>query len=226
VGCPAIVLGVILTAGCSRQSAVPVAASSGPPGDEEHLPFAQAGQATGISPTSAVIPPGAHVPAGTPVTVHLGSTLSSATAHPGDSFDAVLDEPIVVNGGVLAERGAPVTGRIMEAKAAGISDSPGYLRLTLGSITIRGQALPAQSSSTFAKGGGPPRKGNLAFAENESGRSALVGAAEPASGVYPIGDTVSVGGKSRGPVRLIQDVTVGPERRLTFRLTEPIPLHE
>jgi hypothetical protein len=44
--------------------------------------------------------------------------------------------------------------------------------------------------------------------------------------VYPIGDTVSVGGKSRGPVRLIQDVTVGPERRLTFRLTEPIPLHE
>jgi len=24
----------------------------------------------------------------------------------------------------------------------------------------------------------------------------------------------------------VKDVTVGPERRLTFRLTEPIPLHD
>ena len=226
MGCPAIVLGLLLVVGCSRQAAVPVAASSGPRGDEEHLPFAQAGQATGISPTSAVIPPGAHIPAGTSVTVRLRSRLSSNSARTGDAFEAVLDEPIAVNGQVLAERGAPVNGRIMEAKAAGVSDSPGYLRLTLGSITIRGQALPAQSSSTFAKGAGPPRKKKLAFAENESERGALVGAAVPASGVYPIGDTVSVGGKSRAPVRVIQDVTVGPERRLTFRLTEPIPLHE
>jgi hypothetical protein len=224
-GCPAMVVGLLLVVGCSRQSAVPVAASSGPPSDEQHLPFAQTARATGISPTSAVIPPGAHIPAGTPVTVHLRSRLSSATARTGDAFEAVLDEPIVVNGQVLAEQGAPVTGRIMEAKTAGVLASPGYLRLTLGSITIRGQALPAQSSSTFAKGGGPPRKRNLAFSENESGR-ALAGAAVPTSGVYPIGDTVSVGGKSRGPVRVNQDVTVGSERRLTFRLTEPIPLHE
>jgi len=226
VGCPAVVLGLMLTVGCSRQSAVPVSASSRPPGDQEPLPFAQTARATGISPTSAVIPPGAHIPAGTPVTVHLRSRLSSATARTGDAFEAVLDEPIVVNGQVLAERGAPVNGRIIEAKAAGVQGSPGYLRLTLDSITIQGEALPAQSSSTFAKGGLPPVKRNLDFVENPSSRNALLGAAVPASNVYPIGSQASVDGKTRGLPAVIQDVTVGPERRLSFRLTEPIPLHE
>jgi hypothetical protein len=114
----------------------------------------------------------------------------------------------------------------MEAKPAGVLTSPGYLRLTLGSIAIRGEALPAQSSSTFAKGGAPPLKRTLPIGENESSPNALLGAAVPASNVYPISSQATVGGRNRGLSPVVQDVTVEPERRLTFRLTEPIPFHE
>jgi len=223
-GCPALALGLMLVVGCGHRSAVPTAASAGPAGAEEHLPFEREGQRGGISPTSAVIPPGAHIPSGTPVTVHLQATLSSATAHSGDSFEAVLDEPIVVNGQVLAERGAPVTGRIMEAKAAGLSASAGYLRLTLHSILLRGQSSLAQSSSTFVKGVSPQKR-NVALTGSEPGRGTLMGASAPGSPGYP-GVSPAGGKNGHGLTTGMQDVTVGPERRLTFRLTEPIPLHE
>jgi hypothetical protein len=163
------------------------------------------------------------------VTVHLQATLSSATAHSGDPFEAVLDEPIVVNGQVFAERGAPVTGRIMEAKAAGLSESAGYLRLTLHSISLRGQSSLAQSSSTFVKGASPQKRNvTLAgLAGNESGRGTLIGASVPGSPGYPLGGDSPAEGKNGDELTTgIRDVTVGPERRLRFRLTEPIPLHE
>ena len=218
-----LVVGLLVTAGCGHQVSVP--SSSTPPRDSPDLPFAQSTQLGGISPSSAVIPPGARVPAGTPVTVHLNSAISSATTHAGETFDAVLDEPIIVNGQVVAERGATVTGRVMEAKAARLAKAPGYLRLTLDTISVNGQALRAVTSSTFAKGVSVRKRG-VALAGNESGRSVLLGTAVPASGLSPMGNTAAVGGKGRGAALPAKEVTMGPERRLTFRLTEPIPLHE
>jgi hypothetical protein len=221
----ALALALVLV-GCGHQSAVPVAASSAPAGDGEQLPFDREGQKGGISPTSAVIPPGARVPSGTPVTVHLLSSISSATAHSGDRFDAVLDEPILVNGRVLAGRGAAVTGRIMEAKPAGHAESPGYLRLTLHSIMLEGQSSAVQSSSNFVKGASSEKK-NLAITGDDAGRGALIGAAVPGSNGFPIAATSAAASRTRvGPTTPAKDVTVGPERRLIFRLTEPIPLHE
>src|SRR3569833_2037999 len=50
------------------------------------------------------------VPAGTPVTVRLQNSVSSASSNAGDRFDAVLDAPLVVAGKTLAPAGANVTG--------------------------------------------------------------------------------------------------------------------
>ena len=38
------------------------------------------------------------VPAGTAISIRLQSSVSSATAHAGDTFEAVVDEPVVVGG--------------------------------------------------------------------------------------------------------------------------------
>jgi hypothetical protein len=122
-----------------------------------------------------------------------------------------------------------VTGRIMEARAAGLSESAGYLRLTLHSISLRGQSSLAQSSSTFVKGASPQKRNvTLAgVAGNESGRGTLIGASVPGSPGYPIGGASPAEGKNGDELTTgMRDVTLGPERRLRFRLTEPIPLHE
>ena len=47
------------------------------------------------------------IPAGTPITVRVGSEISSGTAKAGDRFDATLAHNLVVNGKTLARRAHP-----------------------------------------------------------------------------------------------------------------------
>ncbi len=152
IGFAALALGLAMTVECGRQAALPVAASEvAPPSNSEHLPFDRQARADGISPSSTVIPPGVRIPTGTPIYIRLQSAIASATAQSGDTFQALLVDPIVVNGQTLAERGASVTGRVMEAKAGDFA-TPGYLRLALNSIAIHGKSSAVQSSSNFLKG--------------------------------------------------------------------------
>lgn len=55
------------------------------------------------------------VPAGSVLTVQLEQTLSSATLQPGDGFTASVVEPLTVEGHVVADRGARVAGKVVEA---------------------------------------------------------------------------------------------------------------
>ena len=205
-----LVLALALLASCGHQPAAPIAASEKiPVAAAGQLPFDRAAGQTGISPTSAVIPPASHVPAGTPVTIRLSEPLSSATAHSGDTFRAAVDEPVIVNGQTVIERGAVVMGRVLDAAAADGSQTSGYVRLALASILIRQTLTIVQSSSTLVKAGGR-RNPN-------SEHKVLVGRT-PASSVYfPL--------HSKG-VSQVADVTVGADRSFTFRLREPVTLHD
>jgi hypothetical protein len=213
-------LGLATALGCDHQAGVPVVTSealSSP--DEAHLPFDREAQKDGISPTSSVIPPGAQLPAGTPVTIRLRTPLSSATANAKDKFEAVLDEPIIVNERVLAKRGTVVTGKVLEARPRTPSQGPGYLRLALSTILIDGKPVAVRTSSNFLKGSGRRRATPLG---NEG---AFMGAA--ASGTAPLlGNAVAVGNPvASPPLTPARDITIGQERTLTFRLIEPLPLN-
>jgi hypothetical protein len=214
-------LGLVMAVGCDRQATVPVVTSealSSP--DDARLPFDREAQKDGISPTSSVIPPGAQLPAGTPITVRLRSPLSSATAKSNDKFEGVLDEPIIVNERVLAKRGTVVTGRVIEARSRDRSQGPGYVRLALSAIVIDGKRAAVRTSSNFLKGAGPARR-HVMQPGNEG---EFLGAA--ASGGGPvIGNAVVVGNPSPTAQLRARDVTIGQDRTLTFRLIEPLPLN-
>jgi len=152
--CGITALGLCLTLGlaCSRQTGLPAAdaAKSDPP---QKLPFDREPQSAGISPSHSLIPSVTRLPEGTPLTICLQRDLSSASAHPGDSFAATLDAPIVIDGQTLVTRGAAVAGRVLEAKHPAGPHDPGYLRLALVSLTIGEKTVPIETSSLFAKGG-------------------------------------------------------------------------
>jgi hypothetical protein len=149
---------VLFTGACGRQTSVaPVASGVASSPEDDQLPFERAAQKSGISPTSSVIPPGANLPVGTPISIHLQSTISSAHERAGDRFQGVLDEPIVVNGETLAERGVAVTGRVIEARRVSPPSSPGYLRLVVTSLPILGKSTMIHTSSTFLKGARPAK---------------------------------------------------------------------
>ncbi|HXY51955.1 MAG TPA: hypothetical protein VEI01_21085 [Terriglobales bacterium] len=206
-----VALALTFTTGCGRQSALPSVDTenvASPADVAGGLPFERVAQEGGISPTSSVIPPGASVPAGTPVTIRLLTSLSSASAHAGDTFAAVLDEPIIVAGQTLVQRGAQVTCRIIDAKAAAALGDPGYLRLALATLFLNGTAVPVRSSSIFAKSSWHRKS-------KESGHQS--------SGTGPLLN--SAYSESSGGNDTPVDINFGPMHRLTFRLTEPVPLH-
>jgi hypothetical protein len=136
-----------LATACSRQVITPGSANTG----SSQLPFDRVSESSGISPTGEFIFNG--IPEGTVITVRLQSAVSSADSRAGDSFQAVLAEPIVVDGKIVVPSGTAVTGSVVAAKNSGGSNDPGYLRITLASIVVNGRSIPLEASSIFAKGG-------------------------------------------------------------------------
>lgn len=222
IGLAALTVGMVMGLACGHQSSVPVLVSGAvAPPDGARLPFNREAQNGGISPTNSVVPPGAQAPVGTAIVIRLRKSLSSARVHSNDSFAAVLDEPLIVNERILAERGSVVTGRVVEAKPTNPVHTPGYMRLTLSSIAIDGKPAQVRTSSNFFKGVDPRRR--LATLPPD-GEGYLLGAA--ATGQGPAMDNAIVAENELDPelnVRL-QDAMIGPERRLKFRLIEPLPI--
>ena len=92
------------------------------------------------------------IPAGTPITVRIGSEISSGTAKAGDRFDATLAHSLVVNGKTLARAGAPARGKVTSAKSSGRLHAPGELALRLTSVQVNGRMVPVSTRSHLAKG--------------------------------------------------------------------------
>jgi hypothetical protein len=191
-------LTLAVATGCARQATIQAtAANSATP---QQAPFGRVSPRLGPSPTAALEP--ANVPMGTLVSIRVQSVVSSASAQTGDAFDATLDQPLVLQGELLAPSGSAVNGRIVSAKSSSGQDDPGYLRLTLTSISIHGKKLLLQTSSLFAKA--------------SSFRSAH---SVPAMALMGTVTPVTLGGAAN-----TANVEIGPDRTLTFRLTRAVPL--
>ena len=94
------------------------------------------------------------IPAGTGLTVRVGSEISSGTAKAGDRFDATLSRALVVNGKTLARTGAPVRGKVTSAKSSGRLHAPGELTLRLTSVQVNGRMVPIATHAHSVKGKG------------------------------------------------------------------------
>jgi hypothetical protein len=141
------VLALGFAVGCGKPTGVPEQSS----GNSQKLPFDRESHSNGISPSQSLIPPTTRLAEGTSMTVHLQKTLSSASVQAGDSFEGVLDEPVLVDGQPLIARGSAVTGRVLDAKPSGRSRNPGYMRLALVSVNVGGKNVLIETSSIFAK---------------------------------------------------------------------------
>jgi hypothetical protein len=100
----------------------------------------------------ALIAAAQSIPAGTRITVRVGSEISSGTAKTGDRFEATLARSLVVNGRTLAKAGAPARGKVTSAKSSGRVHAPGELALRLTSVQVNGRMVPVSTRSYFAKG--------------------------------------------------------------------------
>jgi hypothetical protein len=203
----AMVLTLAGITGCSRQLAAP---ASGSTPDSRQLPFDRVSDNGGFSPTAEFASDG--IPVGTKMTIRLQQGCSSSDSRAGDSFRAVLDKPIVQDGKTVISSGTPVTGRVIAVKASAGEHDPGYLRVTLVSLTINGKSLAVETSSIFAKGQSYARGKIPMIKGSGTVSNGVLAAADPANGNQP----------SLGPGQA--DARFSTGRRLTFRLAQPLHL--
>jgi len=89
--------------------------------ESQSLPFDRQPPSGGISPSRSLIPSSTKLPEGTPIPVRLQTGLSSASSHAGDTFTAIVDEPVIVDGQTVVGQGTTATGRVLEVKASATS---------------------------------------------------------------------------------------------------------
>lgn len=92
------------------------------------------------------------LPAGTLLTVRLKNPISAENPDANGIFEAIVDQPVVIDGNKLVPLGSLVSGRVESARTSNLKRNSGYLRLTLDSIDLAGSKLPVQTSSLFVRG--------------------------------------------------------------------------
>jgi hypothetical protein len=167
------------------------------------------------------------IPAGTLLNVRLLEKLSSEKNQAGDSFSGTLDQPVVVDGFIIAERGSRVQGRIAELDRAGRVKGLARLVLELTQVnTTDGQRIRVQTSPFERKAESSAKKDAA-----KVGIGAAIGAAigAIAGGGKGAATGAGVGGAAgAGQVLLTRGeaAELNVESRLAFRLQEPVTITE
>lgn len=82
------------------------------------------------------------LPFGSILPAHVLTEIKSKTAHVNDVFHATVATNVIANGYILVPAGAPVEGRVLEAKPAGHLVGPGLLTIALTRMTLNAPEGP------------------------------------------------------------------------------------
>jgi len=113
---------------------------------------------------------------GSVIAIRLGETLDSEKNKVGDSFSASLAEPIVIDGFVIAERGARVSGKVVDLDRAGRVKGVAVLQLALTEVTTADNQRVAIVTDAFLKQGPSSKKSDAAKVGVAAGIGAAIGA--------------------------------------------------
>lgn len=169
------------------------------------------------------------IPAGTRISVRTIDAIDSAKNHPGDRFQASLQEPLIMDGTVVAPKGADVYGRLTESRKSGTFSGSSQLRLELTGIVVNGHTVPlvtgdyelkgkSQGASTAKRTIGGAAVGSIIGAIAGGGKGAGIGAAVgggagAGSEIITKGDQVKVPSETLLEFTVEQEVTISLSRK-------------
>jgi hypothetical protein len=164
---------------------------------------------------------------GTLLPVRLGETLSSERNKEGDAFTATLDRALVVDGFVVAERGARLEGRVVEAVEAGRVRGVAHLAIELVRLTTADGQRIALRTEPFRKEGQAERGRDAA----KIGAGAAIGAAIGAIAGGGRGAAIGAGvGGAAGTGTVVatrgKAAELPVETRISFRVNETVTITE
>src|SRR5437879_4802501 len=175
------------------------------------------------APQTQSVPGTLTVPAGTILLIRMNDYLSSDRNQIGDHFTAVLENPLVVNGWVVARRGQVLVGQVKEARKAGRIKGTSELGVELTDLTVvDGRQVPILTE--LSKGSGGTSHGqDAATIGTTTGLGALIGAAAD----WGTGAAIGAGAGAAAGIGAVlltrgRPTILEPEAQLSFRLVDPV----
>jgi hypothetical protein len=164
---------------------------------------------------------------GTTIPVRLIESLSSDRNISGDTFNATLAEPLAVDGLVIAERGARVSGRVINAGKAGRVNGTSLLELGLSTLTTTDGQRIALSTDPWAKKGDTSLREDAGKVGGAAALGAIIGALAGGGTGAAIGAGIG-GGAGAGTVMATRgrSVSVPTETIIRFRLASSVTITE
>ena len=186
----------------------------------ERQPILRPGNASVSAPQTSAAE--VEIPSGTSLTIRMIDAVDSEVNQLGQTFQASLDEPVVVDGRTVLPRNADVIVKLVEDQQSGKISGRTELGLALQSVKVDGRVVDItteevtqSSSSRGAKSGkvigGTAALGAIIGGIAGGGKGAAIGAVSGAGA----GTAVQVMTKG-------QKVRIPSETRLTFTLSNPV----
>ena len=171
------------------------------------------------------VPPELVLPAGTLVMVRLSDPLSSDRNRTGDGFTAILDQPLVAQGWVVARRGQTVVGQVALAQKAGRVQGVSQLAVELTElVAVDGEQMPVRTELVQSSAGASRGQDAVGIGTT-TGLGAVIGAAAGGGEGAAIGAAVGAAAGVAGVLSTRGRATeLYPETLLTFRLQDPVTL--
>jgi hypothetical protein len=197
--------------------ATPVEAQGGPPAQEEQSPD---------PPVSG--PHSVTLERGTELYVRIGETLSTERNRPGDRFLATLEQPLIIDGFIIAERGARAEGEVVASDPAprggnGVS----HLAIRLVKLATSDQQNIALRTGLWNRDGNSSAGRDAATILATTAIGAAIGAM--AAGGKGAGIGAAAGGAA-GAAGVLAARGAGAiipvETRLSFRVEQPVRITE
>ncbi|HET8548649.1 MAG TPA: hypothetical protein VFL57_11620 [Bryobacteraceae bacterium] len=173
------------------------------------------------------VPQTVTIPAGMLLAVRIDQTLSTDRNEAGDSFRATLDAPLVIDGYVIAERGARAQGRVAEVDRGGRVRGTASMTLELVSVTgSDGQRIRVETQS-FARQAQSSRGKDAAKVGAAAGLGAAIGAIAGGGKGAAIGAGIGAAAGTGGVMATRGGAAEVPaETRITFKLAQPVTVTE
>lgn len=167
------------------------------------------------------------IPAGTVLHVRVNQNLSSEHNENGDTFSTTLDEPLVANGFVIAERGSRLDGRVVDSQRAGKVKGLAKLSVRLVQLHTSDEQKVSILTDDFLREGQASRGSDAAKVGIGAGVGAALGAIFGGGKGAAIG--AATGGAAGGGAVLMtrgKAAEIGVETKIPFRLRDDVTITE
>jgi len=164
------------------------------------------------------------LPVGTELTTRLVDSLNSKDSKAGDTFQATLDKPVVVDGNPVIPKGADVSGKVTNAVSSGRLKQRAELWVTLTEIKVGGKTYEISSSTTGQKEGSKATR-DVVFIGGGAGAGAAIGGIAGGGKGAAIGAALGAAAGTAGAMATgKKEIAFPSETVLRFRLEKELSI--